>query len=112
MNFFIRWFLPFQFFKPSKIRAGYWMDVGQPKDFVIGSSLYLDHVSKTKPDLLCKHESCVGKSLIIRSLNRCSLMIFWYHGFSCYVNFIINTCASEYSNYSLILAIMIYSIMH
>ena len=37
------------------------MDVGQPKDFVIGSSLYLDHVSKTKPDLLCKNQSCLGE---------------------------------------------------
>jgi hypothetical protein len=37
------------------------MDVGQPKDFVIGSTLYLDHISKTKPELLCKNQSCLGK---------------------------------------------------
>ena len=41
------------------------MDVGQPKDFVIGSTLYLDHVSKTKPEMLCKHESCIGMNLCI-----------------------------------------------
>ena len=51
------------------IIAGYWMDVGQPKDFVIGSSLYLDHVSKTKPDLLCKNQSCLGKNLDMNVLD-------------------------------------------
>ncbi|KAL5267256.1 hypothetical protein ACHWQZ_G004330 [Mnemiopsis leidyi] len=46
---------------------GYWMDVGQPKDFVIGSSLYLDHVSRTKPEILCKNQSCLGNVLVDKS---------------------------------------------
>ncbi|ORX53080.1 mannose-1-phosphate guanyltransferase [Hesseltinella vesiculosa] len=28
---------------------GFWMDVGQPKDFLTGTCLYLNHLAKTKP---------------------------------------------------------------
>ncbi|CDS03573.1 Putative Mannose-1-phosphate guanyltransferase [Lichtheimia ramosa] len=31
---------------------GFWMDVGQPKDFLTGTCLYLSHLSKNKPEEL------------------------------------------------------------
>ncbi|KAJ1890042.1 mannose-1-phosphate guanyltransferase [Kickxella alabastrina] len=31
---------------------GYWMDVGQPKDFLTGTSLYLSSLAKRKPEML------------------------------------------------------------
>ncbi|OMJ24508.1 Mannose-1-phosphate guanyltransferase [Smittium culicis] len=31
---------------------GYWMDVGQPKDFIAGTCLYLSNLAKTAPELL------------------------------------------------------------
>ncbi|OLY85088.1 Mannose-1-phosphate guanyltransferase [Smittium mucronatum] len=31
---------------------GYWMDVGQPKDFIAGTCLYLSNLAKTQPELL------------------------------------------------------------
>lgn len=37
---------------------GYWMDVGQPKDFLSGTSLYLTSLSKRNPEKLC-HEKFV-----------------------------------------------------
>eukprot|EP00116_Pleurobrachia_bachei_P019295 sb/3479557/ len=43
---------------------GFWMDVGQPKDFIIGASLYLNHCAKNKPELLSNHESCLGNVLV------------------------------------------------
>lgn len=45
--------------------SGFWMDVGQPKDFVIGSCMYLEHMSQVKPEMLCKNESCLGKLKLI-----------------------------------------------
>ncbi|PVU87631.1 hypothetical protein BB560_004974 [Smittium megazygosporum] len=31
---------------------GYWMDVGQPRDFLSGSALYLSYIAKSQPQLL------------------------------------------------------------
>jgi mannose-1-phosphate guanylyltransferase len=35
---------------------GYWMDVGQPKDFLAGTTLYLNALSKKSPEKLCKEK--------------------------------------------------------
>eukprot|EP00009_Paramoeba_aestuarina_P003412 CAMPEP_0201522166 /NCGR_PEP_ID=MMETSP0161_2-20130828/16494_1 /ASSEMBLY_ACC=CAM_ASM_000251 /TAXON_ID=180227 /ORGANISM="Neoparamoeba aestuarina, Strain SoJaBio B1-5/56/2" /LENGTH=338 /DNA_ID=CAMNT_0047920935 /DNA_START=42 /DNA_END=1055 /DNA_ORIENTATION=- len=43
------------------VLEGYWMDVGQPKDFITGSGLYLHNLLKTEPELLSK-ESYVSRS--------------------------------------------------
>lgn len=43
---------------------GYWMDVGQPKDYLIGLGLYLGSLEKKKPELLLKGESVKGNVLI------------------------------------------------
>jgi mannose-1-phosphate guanylyltransferase len=32
---------------------GYWMDVGQPKDFLTGTCLYLANLAKKQSNLLC-----------------------------------------------------------
>ncbi|KAI6175720.1 Mannose-1-phosphate guanylyltransferase [Aphelenchoides bicaudatus] len=48
------------------ILPGFWMDVGQPKDFLKGMKLYLNHVSKT-PELsvqLAKGDNIVGPVLV------------------------------------------------
>ncbi|KAL1915850.1 uncharacterized protein VTP21DRAFT_6238 [Calcarisporiella thermophila] len=36
---------------------GFWMDVGQPKDFLTGTCLYLSHLSKRQPHLLAPASS-------------------------------------------------------
>ncbi|KAI8085908.1 mannose-1-phosphate guanyltransferase [Gilbertella persicaria] len=36
---------------------GFWMDVGQPKDFLTGTCLYLSHLSKKKPEELANPEA-------------------------------------------------------
>jgi len=43
---------------------GYWMDVGQPKDFLTGIGLHLSHVAKTNPEHLAKGDCIVGHVLI------------------------------------------------
>jgi mannose-1-phosphate guanylyltransferase len=43
---------------------GFWMDVGQPKDFLTGTGLYLSSLNKTKPEKLAKEKSFIGNVLI------------------------------------------------
>eukprot|EP00123_Amoebidium_parasiticum_P008992 comp19138_c0_seq1/m.21792 comp19138_c0_seq1/g.21792 ORF comp19138_c0_seq1/g.21792 comp19138_c0_seq1/m.21792 type:complete len:335 (-) comp19138_c0_seq1:202-1206(-) len=43
---------------------GFWMDVGQPKDYLAGMCLYLTHLRETQPDMLAKGEGIVGDVLI------------------------------------------------
>ncbi|KAL6943040.1 mannose-1-phosphate guanyltransferase [Hanseniaspora osmophila] len=43
---------------------GYWMDVGQPKDFLAGTVLYLNSLSKRLPERLSKEKYVVGNVLI------------------------------------------------
>ncbi|CAO3687745.1 unnamed protein product [Rhizopus stolonifer] len=35
---------------------GFWMDVGQPKDFLTGTCLYLSHMSKKEPESLANND--------------------------------------------------------
>lgn len=35
---------------------GYWMDVGQPKDFLTGTCLFLSSLSKRKPEKMCNEK--------------------------------------------------------
>jgi len=59
---------------------GYWMDVGQPKDFLTGIGLHLNHVSKTHPQELAKGEHIVGNVLIVSScfVTACCCCIFFF----------------------------------
>jgi len=43
---------------------GFWMDVGQPKDFLTGTSLFLHHAQKTNPSILSKGPNIRGAVLI------------------------------------------------
>ncbi|KJH43460.1 mannose-1-phosphate guanylyltransferase [Dictyocaulus viviparus] len=46
------------------VLSGFWMDVGQPKDFLKGMSLFLDHKRRTEPAMLTKGESIQGNVLV------------------------------------------------
>lgn len=43
---------------------GYWMDVGQPKDFLSGTVLYLNALSKDHPEKLATGNNIVGSVLV------------------------------------------------
>ncbi|CAF0879675.1 unnamed protein product [Rotaria sp. Silwood1] len=42
---------------------GFWMDVGQPKDYLIGMSLYLNYVRNSNPERLSRENGMVGNVL-------------------------------------------------
>lgn len=44
---------------------GFWMDVGQPKDFLQGLSLYLSSLEERKPSELASGEGIIGPVLIV-----------------------------------------------
>jgi len=46
------------------VLPGFWMDVGQPKDFLAGTSLYLNYLHEKSSTDLSKYEGCVGPVLI------------------------------------------------
>jgi len=49
----------------SMVLQGFWMDIGQPKDFLAGTHLYLAHQATHSPDLLAKSGgNVVGPVLI------------------------------------------------
>jgi len=43
---------------------GFWMDVGQPKDFLLGTNLYLKHLSEREPSRLAHGEGIHGPVLV------------------------------------------------
>lgn len=43
---------------------GFWMDVGQPKDFLAGTELYLRHMQDTTPENLRTGEGFIGPVLV------------------------------------------------
>jgi mannose-1-phosphate guanylyltransferase len=43
---------------------GFWMDVGQPKDFLSGTCLYLTSTHKRKPSVLAQGDHIIGNVLI------------------------------------------------
>lgn len=44
---------------------GLWMDIGQPKDYLKGVSLYLDMCSKKHPEKLYKSENVIGNCIVV-----------------------------------------------
>jgi len=46
------------------LRGSFWMDVGQPKDFLAGTTLYLEHLQEKHPELLAKGEGISGPVLV------------------------------------------------
>nr|VZI11324.1 unnamed protein product [Spirometra erinaceieuropaei] len=43
---------------------GFWMDVGQPKDFITGTGLFLTHLSSIEPESMAKGSNIVGNVII------------------------------------------------
>ena len=46
---------------------GFWMDVGQPKDFLTGMCLYLDSLKSKKNNQLAKDPCIVGNAIVVSS---------------------------------------------
>ena len=46
---------------------GFWMDIGQPKDFLLGLVLYLNFLSTSEPEKLTKGEQFLGNVLVDES---------------------------------------------
>eukprot|EP00211_Chloroparvula_japonica_P005643 CAMPEP_0119121090 /NCGR_PEP_ID=MMETSP1310-20130426/1867_1 /TAXON_ID=464262 /ORGANISM="Genus nov. species nov., Strain RCC2339" /LENGTH=359 /DNA_ID=CAMNT_0007110629 /DNA_START=181 /DNA_END=1260 /DNA_ORIENTATION=+ len=44
----------------SMVLPGFWMDVGQPKDFILGTCLYLKNLRQTAPERLQKGDNISG----------------------------------------------------
>jgi mannose-1-phosphate guanylyltransferase len=44
---------------------GFWMDVGQPKDYLIGMGLYLNYVRHSNPDRLSRENGTVGNVIVV-----------------------------------------------
>jgi hypothetical protein len=45
--------------------SGFWMDVGQPKDYLIGMCYYLESLKQKDPSKLRVDSNCVGNVLIV-----------------------------------------------
>ena len=45
---------------------GFWMDVGQPKDYLTGMTLYLNYVRHSNPERLSRDNGFVGNVLSVR----------------------------------------------
>ena len=45
---------------------GFWMDVGQPKDFLTGMGLFLRHMREKHPELLHEGPGLIGNVLVVR----------------------------------------------
>jgi len=48
----------------SMILDGFWMDIGQPKDFLTGSKLYLNSLRKKNEESLAKGDNIIGNVFI------------------------------------------------
>lgn len=48
--------------------AGFWMDIGQPKDFLTGMCLFLQSLRQKHPEQLCSGPGIVGNVLVVRPL--------------------------------------------
>lgn len=50
---------------------GFWADIGQPKDYLIGTSLYLNDLALTNPKLLhAKGKNIIGNVIIVSIINK------------------------------------------
>jgi len=48
----------------SMVLDGFWMDIGQPKDFITGTKLYLNYLAEAKPELLHTGDGIIGPVLV------------------------------------------------
>ena len=55
-------------------QTGFWMDVGQPKDFLTGMCLYLSSLRQKNPACLHSGEGIVGNVLVVSTSNEKQFM--------------------------------------
>lgn len=53
-------------FQTNLLYVGFWMDVGQPKDFLLGSKLYLQFLRESFSDQLAVGNQFHGNVLVVR----------------------------------------------
>ncbi|KAH7444940.1 hypothetical protein KP509_02G098800 [Ceratopteris richardii] len=51
----------------AMVMPGFWMDIGQPKDYLTGLKLYLESLRKTHPEKLMDGPNVLGNVLVDRS---------------------------------------------
>lgn len=51
----------------SMTLPGYWMDIGQPADYLTGTRLHLDYLRRTRPDELDARDGIVGNVIVHES---------------------------------------------
>ncbi len=51
----------------ESVLLGFWMDVGQPKDYLKGMSLYLNYVRHSNAERLSRVNGTVGNVLLVRN---------------------------------------------
>ena len=49
----------------AQVLDGFWMDIGQPKDFLTGTALYLDSLKKKGSKELAEGPNIIGNVLIV-----------------------------------------------
>lgn len=54
------------------IGLGFWMDIGQPKDFITGTALYLNHLKADDSSRLASGNNFVGPVLVV--IDECSVV--------------------------------------
>ena len=52
------------------------MDIGQPKDFITGTSLYLGHIKQVQPDCLANGENIKSPVLVVSLSIVCNIFLF------------------------------------
>lgn len=53
----------------SMVLPGYWMDIGQPKDFLTGMCLHLDYLNNAGgDDTLATGPKFIGNVMVVRSV--------------------------------------------
>ena len=50
---------------PPPFLPGFWMDIGQPKDFIIGTGFYLSFLRQKYPKTLAEGNGFVGNVLVV-----------------------------------------------
>ena len=55
-------------FSYNTVNTGFWMDIGQPKDFIIGMGLYLSFLHDNFPEKLEQGDNFVGNVLVVSGI--------------------------------------------
>ncbi|KAL9332561.1 hypothetical protein ACSQ67_002171 [Phaseolus vulgaris] len=58
-----------KFVEKPKLFVGFWMDIGQPRDYISGLTLYLDSLRKNSPSKLASGSHIVGNVIVHETAN-------------------------------------------